>query len=765
MNSKKYILIITVVLITIITILFLSISIQDRSALNSTKKEIAGLKNITDIHNLNITLKSIRGLNQLEKSQIASLKQRLFISDEEVFKSIKNLEDNTIEEEYKKLISSKDLTNEESFKQYTYLLKLLDKKRFDIADSSHLLFENDREIYFLMTIAVLSIPDSIENIGRIRAIGAKTLSNNLVTQKDEFLLQTNMQVFLNHIDEVQFILSKLSSKDSTKLKVQLNSILREFYDLDNVIKSIKNNTAIISPQNYFLQATKLVNNINNLFIASTDMLNVKLEKRKDFLDNKFIVSAILYALLFLIITITAYINYNRISRDKLLLEKKKNNNNFKNLLTEEYSNNLTLKEICSKSLSSIINHFNALNGSIYLFDKENDKLYLGSTYGIKKDSLKQTLDLHENTISENILERKIKVTEINQEISLGNVNVRATKIVTIPILEFESSIGTVQLVFNDKFKDVDIEFLQEIISLIASYIFKAQKDDEAIRYLKLIDTNILISKTDLDGNIIEASKELCDFTQYSIDELIGQNHRIFRHKETPRKIFKDMWSRITKGQTWRGELKGIKKDGSIYWLKAVISPDMDINGNIIGYTGIRTDITNHKAIEEIAITDGLTNIFNRRHFDDIFPNQIKINQREKGILAFLLIDIDHFKQYNDTYGHQEGDTALKLVASALKDTLRRPNDYTFRLGGEEFGLLYHIKNIDDGLLIANKARINIENLKIEHKGNSASKYVTISSGLYIIDADNETTVKGIYKKADEALYKAKHSGRNKVCIA
>ncbi len=381
---------------------------------------------------------------------------------------------------------------------------------------------------------------------------------------------------------------------------------------------------------------------------------------------------------------------------------------------------------------------------------------------MKKGSLNQTLELHENIISENILEKEIKILDVEQMVSLGNIDTTATKLVTIPIMEFENSIGTMQLLFDNRFKDVDIEFLQEAISLTASYIFKAQKDDESSRYLKLIDKNVLISKTDLDGNITEVSEEFCNISQYSKDELIGQNHRVLKHEDNPKSIYHDMWKTISSGEIWRGEMKNRKKDGSFYWIDSVISPDNDINGNRIGYTAIRTDITDKKKVEEIAITDGLTSLFNRRHFDNIFTQQIEISRRVKGMLAFVLMDIDHFKQYNDTYGHQDGDTTLKLVAKALRITLKRPDDYTFRLGGEEFGLLYHISNEDDGYAIADEARKNIENLKIEHRGNSASKYVTISSGLYVIKADDLNSEDMIYKKSDEALYVAKQSGRNRV---
>ncbi len=167
-------------------------------------------------------------------------------------------------------------------------------------------------------------------------------------------------------------------------------------------------------------------------------------------------------------------------------------------------------------------------------------------------------------------------------------------------------------------------------------------------------------------------------------------------------------------------------------------------------------------VEEIAVTDGLTALFNRRHFDTVFPQQIALSKRKKELLAFVLIDIDHFKQYNDIYGHQGGDTALKLVAQSLHHTMKRPNDYIFRLGGEEFGLIYHVKDDNEALLIADRVRKNIENLKIEHTGNSDSKFMTISSGLYMIKQDDTSSIDEIYKKADEALYVSKQNGRNQV---
>jgi diguanylate cyclase (GGDEF)-like protein/PAS domain S-box-containing protein len=304
-----------------------------------------------------------------------------------------------------------------------------------------------------------------------------------------------------------------------------------------------------------------------------------------------------------------------------------------------------------------------------------------------------------------------------------------------------------------KKKNDDLEKLQKIIE---------EKSLEVEEKINTMSKYIIFSRTDLNGVITDVSDAFINTVQYSKEELLGKEHNIVRHPDMPKSAFEDMWKTIQDGKLWRGEVKNRKKDGTYYWADTRISAESDKNGNTIGYIAIRTDITDKKRIEQIAITDGLTSLYNRRHFDSIFPQQIKINKREKGILAFLLVDIDHFKQYNDTYGHQEGDTALRLVAQALKDTLQRPNDYTFRLGGEEFGLLYQIKNEEDGFQVANKARVNIENLKIDHSGNSASKYVTISSGLYIIKSNDNPSINEIYKKTDEALYIAKQNGRNQI---
>jgi len=176
---------------------------------------------------------------------------------------------------------------------------------------------------------------------------------------------------------------------------------------------------------------------------------------------------------------------------------------------------------------------------------------------------------------------------------------------------------------------------------------------------------------------------------------------------------------------------------------------------------------NNKFIEEIrllSVTDSMTKLHNRRYFDSEFIKQQKIQRRLKRTLVFIMMDIDYFKQYNDIYGHQVGDTALIAVAKSLKDSLNRPDDFAFRLGGEEFGVLCNDMDNQTAIKFANRLRENIYNLKIEHSGNSANKFLTISMGVIVIDPTSTENINNIYAHADRALYDAKQNGRNQVAI-
>ncbi len=171
---------------------------------------------------------------------------------------------------------------------------------------------------------------------------------------------------------------------------------------------------------------------------------------------------------------------------------------------------------------------------------------------------------------------------------------------------------------------------------------------------------------------------------------------------------------------------------------------------------------NHK-LEKMALVDGLTGISNRRLFDKTLKNELKRAKREKSYISLIMIDIDNFKAYNDTYGHQEGDQCLKKVASVLEENTKRAADFAARYGGEEFAVILPDTAKAGALKVAEDIRKEIIDLKIEHQNSDTSDYVTVSLGVSSIKLEkeiNQQLIKSFIEKSDQALYQAKENGRN-----
>jgi len=159
--------------------------------------------------------------------------------------------------------------------------------------------------------------------------------------------------------------------------------------------------------------------------------------------------------------------------------------------------------------------------------------------------------------------------------------------------------------------------------------------------------------------------------------------------------------------------------------------------------------------------DGLTGLINRRHFDELFLTEWNRSKRNKTALAILLIDIDHFKAYNDFLGHLAGDDCLKLVAQSLNSTLKRIADKSARYGGEEFVILLPETDIPGANTVAEALRQNIESLQLPHPGANVHGRVTVSIGVSATIPMNEHRPEYLIHSADLALYSAKEEGRNR----
>jgi len=167
-------------------------------------------------------------------------------------------------------------------------------------------------------------------------------------------------------------------------------------------------------------------------------------------------------------------------------------------------------------------------------------------------------------------------------------------------------------------------------------------------------------------------------------------------------------------------------------------------------------------LQHLAHVDALTGLTNRRHLDEHLSSMITTCAKNKKTLSVIMIDIDHFKTYNDTYGHLAGDSCLKKVAKILKRTVTRPCDMVARYGGEEFSVILPETPLEGAQHVAEEIRANIEKLSIPHAGSPNIKKVTASFGVTSLIPKLSHESHHLLHKADQALYEAKESGRNQV---
>jgi diguanylate cyclase (GGDEF)-like protein/PAS domain S-box-containing protein len=213
-----------------------------------------------------------------------------------------------------------------------------------------------------------------------------------------------------------------------------------------------------------------------------------------------------------------------------------------------------------------------------------------------------------------------------------------------------------------------------------------------------------------------------------------------------------------------------RKDGTLVWTEVNARVIRDgITGEALEFVLVMRDVTERKLLEEklsmLAMTDGLTGVANRRAFDEALEREWKLTLRHGKQISLLLLDIDHFKPFNDEYGHQVGDDCLRAVAQAAAAAVRT-TDIVARYGGEELAVILPQVDVAGAWETAEKVRSAIEGLRVTHSGNpEGGGWVTVSIGAATALARLGGTMRmpeGLLQAADHALYKAKHAGRNRV---
>lgn len=272
-------------------------------------------------------------------------------------------------------------------------------------------------------------------------------------------------------------------------------------------------------------------------------------------------------------------------------------------------------------------------------------------------------------------------------------------------------------------------------------------------------------------------------TGYTETEALGRNCRYLHGNDLGQPEIAIIRNAIAAGEYCLVTLRNYRKDGSLFWNELSLSPIHAKDGQLTHYIGMQRDVTermeliqqlrkqkddlqhDNKHLQILNNLDPLTGIHNRRYFDSQLNIQWNIAQRSRLSLSLFMVDIDYFKQFNDTYGHPAGDECLKAVGERLSKCLRRASDFVARYGGEEFVILIHGIDEKQALSFAEQLRMSVLDLAIAHEKSTVAGYVSVSIGLCTLFPEPDMCAKTFVQCADEALYQAKAAGRNRVIAA
>lgn len=311
---------------------------------------------------------------------------------------------------------------------------------------------------------------------------------------------------------------------------------------------------------------------------------------------------------------------------------------------------------------------------------------------------------------------------------------------------------------------------------IASDITREHEDaDDQRQMLDAISRSTATIEFALDGTILAANPLYLQITGYTEAAIRGRHHRMFLTEEDagdPR--YDEFWARLRRGEFIREEFRRVGRDGRPIWLLASYNPILDASGVPARIIKIVTDITESVQLRQEtarqAFSDALTHLANRRRFDQTLADEVRLAMRQGRDLSLVLVDIDHFKRFNDRFGHQQGDACLRIVANTIRSAVRRATDLVARFGGEEFAVLLPNAGPDFAAAVSETIRAAVETIGAERTGVACHDFehagLTVSLGhasLRPEPLNPDVLASNLIKRADRALYRAKDTGRNAVC--
>ncbi|WP_019896266.1 sensor domain-containing diguanylate cyclase [Hydrogenovibrio halophilus] len=339
--------------------------------------------------------------------------------------------------------------------------------------------------------------------------------------------------------------------------------------------------------------------------------------------------------------------------------------------------------------------------------------------------------------------RKLVETFLDSDMHAEDVFLNCTTLKNIIIHTLYS-----QHVVHKEVQTVATIMDQNLYEMIKLYSHQKMLQDKRFHFhAKLIEEHLALSKTDPEGIITYVTDAYCDLSGYRPDELIGKTHAILRHEEMTDAFFAQMWQQLNEAHQWNGIIKNRTKYGGEFIAKTEILPYYDEDGALIEFIAIRHDITD----QMLSHKDPLTSLDNRRFLKDKLHRILQENPDT----ALIMIDIDHFKDLNDTYGHLFGDEVLKALAHLLRQVTHQ-EDMCVRWGGEEFMIVLPQRSLPQAARIAESIRTRTAELCLDKNG----KEIEVHCSLGVTAYQQQEPIDALIERVDNNLYQAKNKGRN-----
>lgn len=761
------------------------------------------VKEVDDTYDNLIYLNAVKKLIlQVQKERSLSVKYHL--SKIELPELLEQRKDTSIScDELKNLISNLSLENR--FSQYKNELKKLEDFRIKLDN----LDTNLVEVFQAYTSLNKTILASLSTLKPVKfAIGLNSDFTNILSfLKFEESLQVEKDLIEIYLTKksldpklYELFLENYFMQDSNRtlfysninleIMQKLNIKFNEEYT--SKIFNIKNNIKENLPANNLLKieewekiSNENLENFNNIFNALISSIEQSAKKYEDKIledRNK--------SLIFLFVCFSTLISLLFVLRNIIFNEQKsfmivQKHKDIYELLNQ--ANKFLLKLFDKKRLYSNICELLSENENIrfcFIYDYVDDDItaqdgelkqrvitQIGNYHDKNQNNIVSKTMKWETSIIINNFEQK-NISIFYDDAKKLNINSMAS----FPIKKFNTIVGTLVLYSNElNFFDQEVEILfDKLVNDITHCLEKMEYEEIRIKQedeLRLSSYAFESSEpmiiTNNTGDIIKVNQAFCTAMGYAKEEILGKNPRIFKSGHQDRKFGDELWNSLKVQGFWSGEVYNKKANNEIIPLRATITAIKDKEGRITHFLGQYIDIGEQKDKEKVleyqATHDNLTGLPNRLLLLDRIEHAITKVVRHKIVGGLIFIDLDNFKEVNDTLGHDIGDALLIMVAKKIKEVVR-DEDTIARIGGDEFIVL--IDNIGNNKDVA---KTNISNLAIKIKDalNSITTiegHINVSTpsiGITLFN-DSSVSVKDIIKQADTAMYVAKKQGKNAI---